>query len=298
MAELVQRNLKKRNKGLGVIPALIAFSVVLASCSSNSAKKSYVLAEKLWTDGKYEAAVSEFEKVARKDPGGKIGLQALYRAAMTEAYFLSKYTDAVRKFNRYLESNPDPEEAWEARKQLAEILYSKLDQYDQAALVYRTLLAAKPESPSAPEFLFRLGKSQFFLWQFEDAVQTYRDLQDRFPDDPFSEKAAFEIGATYYTRGEQSPAVSEKESGPFSNTQRAGKSYQLAIEAYQAFLTKYPKSPLTSQARFGIASCLEELDQLDAASALYRTLLSSYPSPEVIQIKLFRIRERKAQRSR
>ena len=58
------------------------------------------------------------------------------------------------------------------------------------------------------------------------------------------------------------------------------------------------ESTLVAEARFGIANCLEELDQLDAAYHSYEYLLNSYPSPKVIQIKLARLKERKAQRSR
>ncbi|MGZ3687127.1 MAG: hypothetical protein ACXVBW_02430, partial [Bdellovibrionota bacterium] len=60
--------------------ALAAF-LGLTACSVDSAKNHYVLAEKLWSDRKYQASVSEFEKVTAKDPHGKLGLQALYRAA-------------------------------------------------------------------------------------------------------------------------------------------------------------------------------------------------------------------------
>ena len=71
-------------------------------------------------------------------------------------------------------------------------------------------------------------------------------------------------------------------------------SYQEATEAYQAFIKKYPQSTLVPQARFGIASCLEELDQLDAAYQAYEALKDTYPSRNVIEIKLARIRERRA----
>ena len=108
---------------------------------------------------------------------------------------------------------------------------------------------------------------------------------------PLAEKAAYEIGVTYYTRGEQrTDNEANRNLGP--------ESYQDAIDAFEDFLKRYPKSELVPQARFGIASCLEEMDQLDAAYHAYESLRSTYPSPNVIEIKLARIRERKAQRNR
>jgi TolA-binding protein len=177
--------------------------------------------------------------------------------------------------------------AWEAQKQIGEILFSKTEQYESAIQHYQYLLKNNPDAPEAVEFLFRIGKSQFFLWRFNDAVETYRQLIHKFPSTPWAEKAALEIGTTYFTRGEQRPGGS----GP------GMESYQDAILAYQSFLKIYPKSTLADQAEFGIASCYEELDQLDAAYQLYESLLKTYPSPNVIKIKLARLQERKKQRS-
>lgn len=263
-----------------VVAALLLLTA--ASCGLSSAKKRYVLAEKLWTEGNYPAAVSEFEKVYVRDPRGKLGRQALYRAAMTEAYFLSQYADAVKKFGTFAQLTDDPVAAWDAQKQIGEILFSKMDQHKQAIQHYEALYKMKPDSPEAPMFRFRIAKSHFFIWEFDEAVKEYQEILRDYPHTDWAEKSAFEIGVSYSTRGE-----------------RSGKdSYQDAIDAYQDFLKKYPKSELVPEAKFGIANSLEEMDQLDAAYHAYEELRSTYPSPKVIEIKLVRIRERKAQRSR
>jgi TolA-binding protein len=259
-----------------------------SACSAGSAKSHYILAEKLWTDGKYASAVSEFDKTAQRDPRGKLGLQALFRAASTQSLFLSQYEDAVKKFRLYVELSEDTPEAWEAQKQIGEILFSKTDQYDLAIQQYKALLKARPDAAETPEFLYRIAKAHFFLQQFDEALDSYRDLIKRYPATLWSEQAAYEIGLTAFTRGEQRPGGK----GP------GMESYQEATEAYQAFLKKYPQSTLVPQARFGIASCLEELDQLDAAYQAYEALKDTYPSRNVIEIKLARIRERRAERNR
>ncbi|MCM2278011.1 MAG: tetratricopeptide repeat protein [Oligoflexia bacterium] len=213
---------------------------------------------------------------------------ALYRAAVTEAYFLSRYGEAIRKLRQFAEATKDAAQSWEAQKLVGDLLFSKTEQYDQAVLLYRMMLKLKPEASEAPEFLFRVGKSHFFLWQFTEAVQVYADLIRRYPASEWAEKASYEIGVTYFTRGEQRPG----EGG------RGVEAYQDSMDAFEAFVKRYPESKLVPLAKFGIASCLEEMDQLDAAYHSYEALASTYPSPNVIQIKLIRIRERKAQRSR
>ena len=268
--------------------AWAALAVLAAGCSVNGAKSRYLLAEKLWTDGKYAAAVAEFEKVIQKDPKGKLGLQALYRAGMTQALYLFQYEDAVRKLRQFAVQTPDGDLAWEAQKTVGEVLFAKTDSHESAIQHYRVLLTKKPEAAEAPEFLFRIAKSHFFLWQFDDAIQVFQDLEKRYPDSPWAERAALEIGVTRFTRGEHSPG----------GQGTAAETYQEAMDSYQRFLRKYPKSRLVPEAKFGIASCLEELDQLDAAYHQFEALLSTYPSPNVIKIKLTRIRQRQTQKGR
>jgi TolA-binding protein len=262
--------------------------LLLASCSSNSAKNQYIFAEKLWNDGKYAAAVAEFEKVARRDPESELGLQALYRAATTQAYFLSQYSDAIRKLRIYSDKMGDGPSSWEAEKQVGDLLFEKMEQYDQALHHYQDLIRRKPENAEVPEFMYRVGKSYFYLWKFDDAIRTYRSLLKSHSTSPWAEKAAYEIGVTLFTRGE-SVAASPKRAG--------AETYQEAIDTFQRFIKLYPNSSLIPDAKFGIASCLEEMDQLDAAYHAFEALRSSYPSSQVIEVKLARIKERRAQRS-
>jgi TolA-binding protein len=261
---------------------LIALVTSLTSCSLNTAKNKYVLAEKLWNDGKYEASVSEFEKVFAKDPNGVLGRQALYRAAMTQAFFLSQYADAVRKFNQFLLVEGETDQAWEAQKNIGIIYFEKLEQYDQAISHYSNLIKNKPAITDAAEFLFRIGKSHFFKWQFAEAVTTFQDVVKKYPKTEWAEQAAYETGVTYYTQGEQTPAEA--------------KAYKTAISSFQQFIKQYPNSKLVPEAHFGIASCFEEMDQLEAAYHAFEALKNTYPSPNVIEIKLARIRDRKSQK--
>src|SRR3954466_2048116 len=91
-----------------VILVLLALSGFLSACSGNSSRNHYLLAEKLWTDKNYLAAVSEFERVTAKDPNGRLGRQALYRAASTQMLFLSEYHEALKKFNDYVQKDQVP----------------------------------------------------------------------------------------------------------------------------------------------------------------------------------------------
>lgn len=268
------------------ISAMLALALIAGfGCGLNSSKKEYILAERLWTDGKYRSAVAEFDKVYARDPKSRLGHQALFRAAMTQAYFLSQYEAAIEKFRTYTQVESDLPSVWEAQRQIGELLFSKLEHYNQAAAHYQALLKKSTlPSAEAPFFRYRIARSYFFLGRFDDALKEYQALIEGAPSSSYAEKAAYELGSTYFTRGEQ---LQEK----------GGESYQKAMTAYKNFLKNYPKGDLVPQAKFGIASCLEEMDQLDRAYQAYEELKSTYPSPKVIQIKLARIKERQAQRN-
>lgn len=283
----MQFQLSHRQTKFFVIGIILGLCV-LSGCSVQSAKKNYVLAEKLWADGKYAAAVSEFEKVTVKDPLGKLGTLAQYRAAMTQAYFLSQYGDALRKLKRFSEFSTDPIAKWEAHKQIGEILFSRVEQYDQVISHYRAMIASKPNDPDVPEFLYRIGKSYFFLRQFSESIETFQDLAKRYPHSQWGEKGAYEIGICHYTQGGRSVGASKD----YGND-----SFQEAIDSFERFIQLYPKSEWSVQAKFHIASSLEEMDQLDAAYRAYESLKTLYPSPKVLQIRMIRIKERQAQRS-
>ena len=268
------------------LAALVFFS--LAGCSVDNHKKKYILAEKLWADGKYSAAVSEFERVVKRDPQGKYGMQALFRGAMTQTVFLGQHSEAIEKFRLYIERSSEGSVVWSAQKQIGEILFSRLKQYSRAARHYKELLRLRPQAKEAPEFLFRLAKSLFFQWKFDEAIQNFQRITQEYSNTHWAEQAAYEIGLTYFTGGEQTPGGS----GPGMEV------YQKAITAFEEFVKKYPESRWVPEAQFGIASCYEELDQLEEAKTRYEALRTLYPTPEVIEIKLSRIRDRMTKRSR
>lgn len=273
-------------KKLAIAPLLLLFFVT--GCSVDSAKNRYLLAEKLWTEANYPAAVSEFERVVQKDPKGKLGLQALYRAGITQAVFLQQYNEGVSKLQRFVELNTDPQTNWDALLQIGDILFSKLERYEDAITHYKELLRKNPKATEAADLHFRIAKANFYLWRFPEALRLFQELQGKFPKSQLAEQAAYHEGLVHFTQG-----------GLKSNDRsREIQLYEKAREAFEEFMMEYPGSSLVSEAKFGIASCYEELDQLDLAFQKFEEIQNTYPSPKVIAIKLFRLKERKAQKGR
>lgn len=258
---------------------------LISACSVDNAKNHFALAEKLWSDQKYAASIPEFERVINKDPRGPLGLQALYRAAMTQALFLSQYPEALEKLNTYIQFSQDKKGVKAAKVQVGEILYEKLENYESAIRHYQNLLKEPASENEYAQYRFRIGKSFFFLLQFQKAESVFQEMIQKHPATDWSEKAQFELGTTYFTEGAQES--DKKENQNF---------YEKSISAFESYLKLYPSGDHVMEARFGIASCYEELNRLEEAFDAYTKLKMSYPSPEVIEVKLSRIRDRISQK--
>lgn len=253
-------------------------------CTTKSAPKNYILAEKFWENGNYAQAAKEFKSVYQKNPKSKLGLNALFRTAQTQTLFLDQQIEAIDNFKIYIDNVSDEAEIWKARKEIGEILFVKLQKYEESINYYNSLIKQNGTDEEQASFLYRIAKSYYHLWKFEDAISTYRKLIQLYPDSSFVEKASFQIGMTYFTGG--------NENFTFKNEN----AYQKAIESFKKFMDQYPQSIFVVDAQFGIASCFEEMDLLEDALKLYEDIEDIYPSPKVIKIKLVRIKDRMAKK--
>jgi TolA-binding protein len=276
---------------------------LLGACSVDSARNHFILGEKLWEDRNYSAAVSEFDRVVMKDPRGQLGRKALYQAAMTQYLFLADFPGALQKLKTYAELTPDPEDRRRAVVLMGEITYAHLEHYEQAIGVYQALIRERPEDPAVPEFRYRVAKSQFYLFQFDEALAGFKSLiqagKTAAPSvrSPWVERAALELGAVYLARGQRQGGVLDPKKWERSQPSGPG-DFKAALAAYEVFLKDYPQSEWKVQAQFGVASCYEELNQLDEAQTAFAALKGLYPSERVIDLKLKRLRTRIAQRNR
>jgi tetratricopeptide (TPR) repeat protein len=246
--------------------ALTVVSVLLLGCSSYTAKGRFLSAEKHWNAGEYAAAVSEFEKVTQKDPQGILGIQALFRAASTQADFLGQFESAIKKFERVSENTIDLELARESQIQIAELLFNRIQDYRRTISYLDRILDVDP-----PRFLFWKARSAFFIQKFDLALSTLAELQKRFPKTSWAEEGEFLFAQTVFTRGGQ---------------------FEQALSLFRAFESKYSGDERALESKFWIAASLEELDQLAAALQIYNSIENVYSAPDVVRIRIRRIQDR------
>lgn len=260
-------------------PLLFLFILSSGCTVQSSTSNHYLTAEKLWTEKNYPAAVAEFDHVVKESPNSGIGLQALWRASMTRSLFLNEPEEALRGFETFIERASNSELAPQAQQEMGEIYFSKLAQYQKAIDFYQKLLLSKKFSADdEAKFMYRLARSNFLLNRLRNSIEWLEKLIAQHPSSPVADKAQFDLANAWYALGEGEKSA-----------------YPKALKMFHdlAAATRVKNHTLSVESVFGEASTLEELDQLEAAYELLKTIQNDYPAPNVIKIRMVSIEERK-----
>jgi tetratricopeptide (TPR) repeat protein len=253
--------------------------LVWVGCTAQSSVSNhYLTAEKLWSEKNYPAAVAEFERVVKESPESAIGLQALWRASMTQALFLNEPQKALKGFELFIQRAANSELAPQALLEMGEILFSRLNQYARAIEHYEKLI----ESPGFREedkalFHYRVARSHFHLHRIRKSIEWYEKMMARFPNSSWIPRAMSDLGSAWYALGDQERAAFSKALKIFQDlkARTRGRQHRVFVEAV-----------------FNEASTLEELDKLEEAHDLFKTIENDYPAPNVIKIRMVRLSER------
>lgn len=272
----------RRQKPCSERVAGLVLAVLLTSgpgCTAQSSiSNHYLTAEKLWSEKNYPAAVAEFDRVVKESPESAIGLQALWRASMTQALFLDEPQKALKGFELFIQRASNSELAPQALLEMGEILFTRLNQYGRAIEHYEKMI----ESPHFREedralFHYRVARSHFHLQRIRKSIEWYERMLSRFPKSSWIPRAMADLGSAWYALGDLDRTAFPKALKIFQDLKgrTQGRQHRLFVEAV-----------------FNEASTLEELDKLEEAHDLFKTIENDYPAPNVIRIRMVRLSER------
>jgi TolA-binding protein len=264
----------------------ITIVFLFVSCSLDNPKRRYILADRLFIEKKFEAAVSEFERVSLLDTVGDVGSTALYRAAIIQTDYLNKNNKAIENLKRYLERQPKGPYSEEARQLMARILFEKLGRYDEAAKIYDDLALNTVNPKRKPEFLYKKARSMFLSQRFEESRDLFLHIHNQYPKTPWGQRAYFDYGLSILTIG-QSGSLDKKQSR---------EQIQNSVKIFLDFLNKYPKSGIEHEVRFELAGAYAELEEWDKSIEEYEKILNTYPSKTTVMLKMTRLKERRMQK--
>ena len=132
------------------------------------------------------------------------------------------FVSCNRQYEKVLKGND-----LEAKLKIANEYYAK-KKYEKAIPVYEQLLTALKGQKSIDEIYYKYANAHYLNHNYELASFYLRSFYNTYPSSPNAEQAAFDEAMCYL---QQSPRFSLEQS-----------STQKAIDAFQEFVNRYPKS--------------------------------------------------------
>lgn len=218
--------------------------------------------------GKYEQSVDQFMKLYLEQPSFQRIPQTLYQAAEMQNLYLAQYSEALLNFLLIERDFPDAEEVVPARKQAAALYKYRLNDCSQAIVVYQKILDQSGFEDA--QLQYEVADCYFRLNNFDQARIEFESLLKNYPQSNLIAEVQYRIAMTYTLE---------------SKLPEAAGAYRLVME-------RWPESPYALEAGLGLATVLEEQEELKAALKVLDGLAEKFPNQEILRQKRAQVSER------
>jgi len=217
---------------------------------------------------KYVEAVDLFEKLHDEYPDFERVPQSLFQAAEIQDLYLGRYSDALLTYLVLERDFPEAAEVVQARKQVAVLYKYRLNDCGQAIAVYQKVLD-QPD-PGNDQLQYEVADCYFRLNNFDQARIEFDSLLKNYPQSILVAEVQYRIAMTYALEGKLPEAAG---------------AYRLVVE-------RWSESPYALEASFGLATVLEEQEELLEALKILESLAGIYPNQDILERKTAQVRER------
>ncbi len=225
-------------------------------------------------EAKYSAAVELFIKLHDEYPDFIRAPQALFQAAEIQDLYLRRYSDALLNFLLLERDFPVAAEVGPARQKVAILYKYRLNDCSQAIAVYQKVL--EQSGKENDRLQYEVADCYFRLNNFEQARIEFESLLKKYPQSTMLAEVQYRIAMTYAVEGKLPEAAA----------------------AYRLVMENWGESPYVMEARFGLATVLEEQEKLLEALKILEDLAESYPKQDILERKTAQVRERIAKKKK
>jgi len=217
---------------------------------------------------RYGEAVELFEKLHDEQPSFSRIPQALFQIAEMQDLYLGRYSDALLTYLKLERDYPHAPEVSEARTQVAVLYKYRLNDCSQAIAVYQKVLDEADRGND--QLQYEVADCYFRLNNFAQARIEFETLLKNYPQSDFFAEVQYRIAMTYALEGQLPEAAG----------------------AYRVVIERWSESPYAVEASFGLATVLEEQEELVEALKILEDLEGIYPKQDVLARKTEQVRER------
>ena len=221
-------------------------------------EKRYQKALALREAGDLTGAAELLSALQAKHPKSARAPEALLQAANVLNHGLGRYQEALLAYLSLERDYPATPQAGEARRQVAELYKYRLDDQSRAISVFQRLL--DDDEDDADRLQYEVADSYFRLNNFEQARIEFDNFLRNYPGSALAPEVQYRIAVTYALDGETDNAMT----------------------AFREVTARWPQNAYSVEARFGLATVLEERDRLRDALAILEELRGVYPNQQAL----------------
>ena len=264
----------RRNTSWGVPLRASVFVLVLAiaGCQLPFQRLEYRRAVRACVHGNFNEGLSLIDRIIKRDPEAKLALTAARYGARVAALDAKDYPKAIQFYKNLVLFSPDREERMKSQRQIAEIQFRNLANYEQAIVEYNKLLGLTESDEDKYEFRFNIAKAYYQLNNFyQSAVELDELLGGKIPEARRFDVLLFK-----------------------ANLLLTEKKLDKAVESYLGLLKKFPERAKSENVALNLSVCYEEKGEITKAIQVLEAFKKDYPTPEFIDLKIQRLEARRA----
>lgn len=240
--------------------------------------------------GDYANAITYYSKAIGAEPGGDY---AMFQIANSHYRSENNY-EAVTTFRKFLRIYPYSRLREQAQYNIAYI-YLNAGNYSQAVEEFKTVINKYPNTPWAARSQYNIGDTYYNAGEYEQAIAAYRKVMEEYPQSEYILEAVNGIQYAQLSSGkaDSSSGVLEEYLANNPNTSMADRlrfrqaanlmqsgNYQRAIDEFHQYIRITNNQQLLPEAHFNLATAYEQVNDLQAATNQFQTIVNTYPNSE------------------
>lgn len=244
---------------------LVALSV---ACTATDSQSLYEKGEEASLKNSAQA-VEYYFQAAQREPKSKIALEAAKKAAPIALVELKDYQKALSLYRHIVLYSKNVNERNDAQKNIVDILFDKVGDYEKALLETNKLLDLVPME-DASQYQLKRAKAYNYLKKYYQVLIEIEPVLKSAKDQ-----------ATLFE------ALLLKADANFSL-----KNLSVAVDIYQQLLREFNELAKKEQVGLHLAVCYEEMKDFKNAIEMLKKVKDGYPNPEFIEKKIEHLSER------
>lgn len=263
-------NLKLRN--------IVVYAMMFLSFScdfTTSIHKDIIKAQEHLAHQEYQLAVLKYEDILKHNPNAKLKVKLVYQLGEIYFLYLNDGPKALYYFTQVKDLTQD--KSWLSRvsEKKAEIYFTMIKDYGQAATEYTDLIKENPNTEKVQYYQFQLAISYRKNNDYEKSVDIFNKI---LADEThkYHVQSFYELGMAYFYQ----------------------KKWKEAIFNWMEYLKREKRRENIIQTKFMIANAYETNEQLKEAYDIYYSIVGEYPNSNVIKGRLKALYSRRMARKR